>query len=253
MNQPLTHRERTPVRIAPKLALGMMAKDWIPGQVKTRLARDTGDLAASEIHKHFTLRLGKRLAKVADYRCVFVSPDDACERMQTAIAPDWLALPQHDGDLGYRMKHAFQTLFLKCDPANASQVVLIGADLPTLSAAELDMAFASLDAHDVVLGPAMDGGYYAIGLRGPWRAAYEGLFEAIAWSTEQVFEQTKQVIQNAGLNLAVLGMREDIDTLESLHRLLQADATEPELKSEIQSVLSVPAPSTFNLHSQYKP
>jgi len=230
----------------------MMAKYWIPGQVKTRLAKDTGDLVAADIHKHFTLRLGNRLANVADYRCVFVSPDEACDRMQTAITLGWLALPQRDGDLGCRMKHAFQALFLKCDPAKDAQVVLIGADLPTLSAAELEQAFASLVDHDVVLGPAMDGGYYAIGLRGPWQAEYEGLFTAIGWSTEQVFEQTRQVIRNASLDLAVLGMREDIDTLDSLHRLLQAEATESELKREIRRMLAVPAPSTSNLHSQYK-
>jgi uncharacterized protein len=77
-----------------------------------------------------------------------------------------------------------------------------------------------LKRSDVVLGPAADGGYYLIGLRLP----APQLFENIAWSTEQVLQQTLERIAARGLSCELLSEKEDIDDLESLRRHLAGDA-----------------------------
>lgn len=242
------HADPSPTRPShlalPHRALGMMAKYWVAGLVKTRLARDTGDEVAAAIHQHFTRRLTERLQKTADFPCVFVSPDGACTKMQGAIPSQWRCLPQGTGDLGQRMASALKALFSTGHSPSQTRAILIGADLPTLTPADVNAAFESLDKHDLVLGPADDGGYYLIGLQGPWRNEYQRLFQSIAWSTETVFKQTMDAAQAIRLRVATLGMREDIDNLETLQRLLQSSSTDDELKAAIGSLLAVPKCST---------
>jgi glycosyltransferase A (GT-A) superfamily protein (DUF2064 family) len=93
-------------------------------------------------------------------------------------------------------------------------VVAIGGDCPTLDAKCLDRAGAALDAHDVVLGPARDGGYYLIGLRKP---AGE-LFVDIPWSTPDVLRTTLRRIRAARLSHVCLAVKEDVDDRASLRR-----------------------------------
>jgi rSAM/selenodomain-associated transferase 1 len=213
-----------------------MAKHWIPGQVKTRLARDTSDYTAAQIHRRFTLQLGEQLSATGDLRYIFTSPDEACGEMQASLGRNWIAAPQGGGDLGMRMARAFQYLFASGNPL-PSRVILIGADLPTLTPGDLQAAFAELLQNDVVLGPATDGGYYLIGLRGPWRSEFGRLFEAIPWSTDDVFSITQRLTRNLGLTCSCLGIREDIDTVECLHRLLISDSIEQSLRDSIHALL----------------
>ena len=217
--------------------IGMMAKYWTPGLAKTRLARGSSDVAAALIHRQFTLHLGEQLSLAGDFRYVFTAPDDACEKMQAALGSHWIAVPQGQGDLGIRMQRAFQFLHTAADQSGQTQAILIGADLPTLTCGDMDAVFASLLQNDVVLGPAADGGYYLIGLRGPWRRDYEHLFESIPWSTGDVFSQTRQIIGKLGLTCGHLGVREDVDTVECLHRLQLSDEIDQPLKDSIRSIL----------------
>jgi len=216
----------------------MMAKHWVPGLVKSRLGKDTGLAIAAEIHKYFVNLLGNQLATTADFRCVFVSPDDACSNFKSEVGPHWITNPQGDGDLGTRMERAFKSLLTTTDDLTLPRMILIGADLPTLTSQDLEAAFEKLVTHEVVLGPAEDGGYYLIGLRGPWRNDFSKLFQSIDWSTSRVFEQTLNVIRSHALDLSLLGMREDIDTIEALNRLLLSTETDSELKKAVYSLLA---------------
>ncbi len=89
----------------------------------------------------------------------------------------------------------------------ASAAVIIGTDCPGLDARTLEEAFDSLHSHDVVLGPARDGGYYLIGLR----ASAPVLFQNMAWGTEVVLEETLRRAEAMGLTVHRLGVLDDVD------------------------------------------
>lgn len=126
---------------------------------------------------------------------------------------------QGEGSLGNRMERWFDTVL--GDPRQAtSRAILIGADCPTLSVAMLDEAQHRLATHDVVLGPAADGGYYLIGISTPWNAGrFHTIFDEIPWSTDQVFRITRERLVDAGISCYQLQEREDIDTMAELNRL----------------------------------
>lgn len=136
------------------------------------------------------------------------------------LMQDWLGSSiiyqqQSEGDIGCRMASAFQVSF----EAGMNRVVLIGTDCPDLNAQLLTQAFQSLEQHDLVLGPAEDGGYYLIGLR---RLIPE-LFMGISWSTAEVLQQTHSIARNLGLAVAYLPLLSDIDRPEDLWIWKQAN------------------------------
>jgi hypothetical protein len=95
-------------------------------------------------------------------------------------------------------------------------VMVIGTDLPTLPGSAFGEAVKLLAAHDLVLGPSRDGGYYLIGLRKP---APE-LFAGIPWSTDRVLALTQQKAAALGLRTALLPVRRDIDTVDDLRAVI---------------------------------
>ena len=90
----------------------------------------------------------------------------------------------------------------------ADAVVLVGADSPTLPVAYIEQAFAELRRADVVLGPAMDGGYYLVGCG----RRVPPIFHGIAWSTGQVLAQTLARLEDRSWRLALLPPWYDVDT-----------------------------------------
>jgi len=95
-------------------------------------------------------------------------------------------------------------------------VVIIGSDCPWLSDAEIEQAWNELETHDLVLGPARDGGYWLVGLREPKPAVFDG----ISWSTETVLEQTLERARGQSLRFLLLRELRDVDTLEDWHAFL---------------------------------
>lgn len=223
----------------PAEALIVMAKYWQPGRVKTRLAAKIGFEAAASLHELFTRRLAQTLSRASDCRQVRVSPDDCCRQMANAISPNWSVRAQGDGDLGQRMWRGF----CDCFAAGAGRVVMIGADLPTLCQADIQVAFEHLRTCDLVLGPASDGGYYLIGLR--HAANFDRmilLFQTIPWSTSSVLRDTLSIAARAGLSVEQLEEREDVDHWTDLVRLVQrlerSDSTDDtELATGIRATL----------------
>jgi len=105
--------------------------------------------------------------------------------------------------------HLLQTL--NCDAA-----ILVGSDIPLLTADHFDEARETLAATDgVVLGPADDGGYYLIGMR----RVYAELFEGVAWGTSRVLTDTLRVANRAGIKARLIRPAYDVDTIEDLQRL----------------------------------
>ncbi len=181
--------------------LGIFAKQPIAGQVKTRLARDTSAefaLRVAEACLHDSL---DRLAAVQATRVIVYAPPS----WSTYFWRDGFeAVPQGDGDLGARL----QRFFAVARSRGYQHVVVVGSDSPTLPSVYLEQAFAALATHDVVVGPAFDGGYYLIG------SSIESLtmFDDIPWSTSKVLEAT--ISRLADARLALLPPWYDIDTVD---------------------------------------
>ncbi|MEM9986947.1 MAG: TIGR04282 family arsenosugar biosynthesis glycosyltransferase, partial [Bacteroidota bacterium] len=120
----------------------------------------------------------------------------------------WPRRLQQGADLGERMHRAFTW----GKQQGYRHMVLVGSDIPGVSAALLREAFDQLNRSDVVIGPSSDGGYYLIGLKEPQM----GLFEHMPWSTDQVLASTHQRIQQHQLSATLLREESDVDTVEDL-------------------------------------
>ncbi len=192
--------------------LGMFAKFWTPGRVKTRLAATIGNDLAAEFHQLFLQSLLDRLQDVADVRRLYFSPASEAEAFR-ALHPKWETSPQVDGDLGVRIRSFFDESFA----AGFERVILIGSDSPDLSTAELNEGFTHLRNQDVVVGPSHDGGYYAIGAA----RKTPPLFAEISWGGDQVFQQTVQAIQSCGLSYRELAPWYDVDDIDDLRQLVE--------------------------------
>jgi rSAM/selenodomain-associated transferase 1 len=176
------------------------------GEVKTRLARETGSEAAAVVYRamaEHVLRATAPLDGTYD-RVVSYAPADAGDEIR-AWLPAETCLPQAEGDLGARMTHALASALA----SGASRAVLIGTDAPALGREHVLQAFAALRDVDLVLGPARDGGYYLVGLGAPRPA----LFEGIAWSTSSVCAATLERARALGLRHRLLPELRDVDTL----------------------------------------
>lgn len=128
--------------------------------------------------------------------------------MEQWLGADLLYRPQGEGDIGERMKRAFDEAF----EDGALLVVLVGSDIPGLTSEILERAFEGLRRCGMVLGPAMDGGYYLIGLRQPVPL----LFSGISWGSDRVLTQTLKAAETLGLTVELVDTLRDIDRIEDL-------------------------------------
>jgi rSAM/selenodomain-associated transferase 1 len=173
------------------------------GVVKTRLAKSIGAAAAVAAYRQLVETLLNQLSGLSGVEVCF-SPDDAASEVQRWLAESWHSSPQGDGDLGQRLHAAFERAF----DAGAKRVAIIGSDCPAIGVEEIREAWSGLQTHDVVLGPATDGGYWLVGLR----QLQPDLFRGVHWSTETVFTETFQRAQFAGLRVQLLRELADVDT-----------------------------------------
>ena len=181
----------------------MFAKAPVPGQVKTRLCPPLTPDEAATLHGSFVIDMLERTkAAVAKLklpldRYLACAPSSTLVFFQIMEERQSVKLIDQVGDdLGARMQQAFTTLFGK----GYQRVFIVGTDVPSLPLDHYKQALVLLDTHDVVLGPALDGGYYLIGLN---RRTPE-LFTAIPWSTGQVLALTQEKARTLGLTTALL-------------------------------------------------
>ncbi len=179
-----------------------------PGSVKTRLAKTMGSEQACAAYRELVTKV---LAAVESFHVELrFSPDDAQQEIAPWLRNNWTAAPQGDGDLGARMNRAFTDAFAR----GVERVVVIGSDCVELEAKDIRSAFRELKDHDLVVGPATDGGYWLIGLRSP----QPELFREIAWSTDEVLGKTLQRAKGLGLNIQLLRILNDVDNEEDWRR-----------------------------------
>jgi rSAM/selenodomain-associated transferase 1 len=199
--------------------LGIFAKFWAPGEVKTRLAASIGPEQGARLHRVFLETLIKRLSLVADRRVLVYSPPTRRLEFGELAAAGWELQPQADGDLGQRMQVYFQLAFA----SGATQAVLIGSDSPTLPITLIELAFKRLDETQAVLGPAADGGYYLVGATG----AVPPIFDRIAWSRSSVWAETVARLEAARWTFSALPDWYDVDDWDDLQRL-RAELDQPD-------------------------
>jgi rSAM/selenodomain-associated transferase 1 len=192
--------------------LGLFAKYWQPGRVKTRLAKDIGAERAATAYSHFVSTLLQRLGGCGEQRCLAYTPRERSSEFKALLPDGWQSQPQAEGDLGLRMKSFFEQRFA----AGCQRVVLLGSDSPNVPLVYVQQAFDRLRRHDVVLGPTEDGGYWLVGAAG----GVPDIFEAIPWSTPQVWSATLATIGAADLSHAVLPTWYDVDEQKDLNRLI---------------------------------
>ncbi|MBM3838107.1 MAG: glycosyltransferase [Verrucomicrobia bacterium] len=183
------------------------------GSVKTRLAAAIGPTPAAAAYRTLVEALLDRLAGCAGIELHY-TPEDALEEICPWLRPGWTARPQCSGDLGQRLQTAFQSSFT----AGARRTLVIGSDCPFIGPPDIEAAWSALTDHDVVLGPATDGGYWLIGLNAP----QEHLFKGISWSTETVLRETLNRCQTSGLRTVLLRELRDVDTKEDWQAYLQS-------------------------------
>lgn len=193
--------------------LGVFVKAPLPGRVKTRLAADVGPTRAAAMYR----RLGRQVVEATvsdDYAtAVWYLP-----RGEGRLVRYWLRglgvsrFHAQTGDtLGDRLHAALARHFRE----GAQRVLIIGSDCPAVDRRLIGEAFAALGEHDVVLGPACDGGYYLIGMN----AVHDALFRGIRWSSTAVLGETLAVARGLGLSHHRLRPLRDVDTISDAQAL----------------------------------
>lgn len=184
----------------------IFVKNPVAGKVKTRLARSVGEEKALSVYlklmeKTKAITRDLPLVKQVAYSD-FVAEEDLWDAKQ------FLKTMQLGDDLGERMKKAIDQAIEQ----GYKRVCLIGSDLYELSSDIIERAFALLEENDVVLGPAIDGGYYLIGVT----KMYDRLFENKRWGSSSVLNDTLNDTKDMNLKYALLPPLNDIDELEDI-------------------------------------
>lgn len=172
------------------------------GRGKTRLAAGIGRLEAWRFSRLVLAGLLRRLGRDPRWTLIVAAAPD-----RAATGRGWppgaeRRVPQGGGDLGRRMARA-----LAAPPAGP--VVLIGSDIPEVRPRHIAAAFRALGRHDVVFGPAADGGYWLVGVK-RLRAMPRGLFAGVRWSTPHALADSM-----AGLpRLHAVGLTDLLDDVD---------------------------------------
>ena len=183
----------------------VFAKPPRPGEVKTRLAAEIGAGEAARLATAFledTLVSLRRLP----LRVVLASTEPG---VSSPLADEWWI--QGDGELGERLERMLRRAL-----GHAPWAAAIGADSPGFPLAAIEEAESMLRSVDVALGPADDGGFYLIATR---RCPLE-MFAGVTWSEPDTLLQVERRLRTLGLSTARVARWFDVDTLESLRRLL---------------------------------
>ena len=179
-----------------------------PGKTKTRLMPDYTPEECAAIHTGFLNTIAFEAGNVyADLR-VYATPSVEDPSFRSLFPGNAEFFLQEGADLGERMERALtETLEAGYDFA-----VLVGTDLPELTAEDFRCAFRILEQRDAVLGPTGDGGYWLIGLKAPSHAP----FGPKEYGTDSVFEQTLSGLRSAGLTVGTVRTLDDVDTPDDL-------------------------------------
>ncbi|VVS99204.1 TIGR04282 family arsenosugar biosynthesis glycosyltransferase [Erythrobacter sp. EC-HK427] len=183
----------------PLPTIALFARYPVAGKAKTRLIPALGAEGAAELHR---LLVERTLSTMRASGLPFAVWTTGEEHAAFAQWPgeDVPMIAQGEGDLGARLARV---------PAPA---ILLGADIPDVTAEHLLAAAKALEEVPVVIGPASDGGYYLLGFRDP----VPFLFDDMPWGTEQVRALTEARLEARGISYRLLQTLDDCDRPEDL-------------------------------------
>jgi rSAM/selenodomain-associated transferase 1 len=177
------------------------------GKVKTRLARTIGQRAALAVYEELLGHTHAATAPLAVHKILWLAEAKPAAN-PAEFWPGYDQQEQVGADLGARMATAFTQSFAQ----GATAAVIIGTDCPGLTTNHLEQAFAALQTHDVVVGPAMDGGYYLLGMK----TLHASFFQGKTWSTDSVLAELLAEARALHLRVRQLPQLRDVDTAEDL-------------------------------------
>ena len=185
----------------------IFVKNPIIGKVKTRLAKEIGEEKALAVYRKLLEYTKKQVDKTAIQQYIFYS--DFIDKNDLWSNPVYRKYVQVGKGLGDKMKRAIDKVLML-----HKKVVIIGSDCPLIQSNHIVQAFIELESSDFVIGPAVDGGYYLLGLK----KNEESIFKNIEWSTEKVYAQTTEQLTKLGLSYSVLERLPDIDYKKDLDK-----------------------------------
>ena len=195
----------------------VFVKNPVPGQVKTRLIPYLSPEQAASLYQAFLIDWCNALSTISTaQRVIAYTPPEGLNTLQTLIGEDPVYIPQVGASLGQRLIAAARWA---CDQ-EYTKFLFVGSDSPTLPTQYVERALDLLESRDIVIGPSVDGGYYLIGFSKHGASlSVPTIFEGIAWSTEVVFRQTLEKIQEINAQLGLLPPWYDVDTPAGLQLL----------------------------------
>ena len=173
------------------------------GKVKTRLAKTIGNQGAFTVYTE--------LVKLTEDAIQPLQADKRVYFSQNILENSWtgcVKFAQEGEDLGVRMCNAFQKGFQD----GYERIVLIGSDLPDITAKHINEGLDTLQNNDAVFGPAQDGGYYLIGLS----KMHSFIFNDKPWSQSNLLKTTLEELNAKKITFGTLQTLNDIDTFDDL-------------------------------------
>ena len=202
-------KAQPPVRPrGPRPVVAVFAKDPVPGQVKTRLIPALRPDEAADLYRALLLDTIE-VVEATDARVIVaVTPATARRPLERLLGRRRRFLIQPPGDLGARLEGVLGLL----QEGGGKQVLVIGSDCPGVTPDRIREAWQALQSVPVVLGPALDGGFYLLGVSRP----APGILRDVPWSTGRVLEITRERLREQGLAARELAAERDLDTPRDL-------------------------------------
>ncbi len=176
------------------------------GKVKTRLAAQIGDAKAFSIYLLLADHTRSITEKLLMHKTLFYS--DHIDKKDNWSNKKYKKHVQSGKDLGAKMANSFEVGFI----AGYKSICIIGSDCFELTSNIITEAFLKLQTHDVVIGPARDGGYYLLGMN----KLNPELFYNKHWSSDTVLSSTLDDLKILGLDFWQLKTLNDVDEEKDL-------------------------------------
>lgn len=203
---------QTPVHFShPNRTLVIMAKAPRPGMVKTRLMESLPSAAVTALCRCLledTLALAKSLTSVD---VAVMCPESDQDELTQLVGSSAQVVAQQGAGLAAGLRSVFQH-FTRVSPQH---VIAFNSDSPHLAPSVLNRAFELLAAHDVVVGPTHDGGYYLVGAK----TVYPSLFEGDGMGTGSALDRLLARTKALELSMGYTESFYDIDVASDLVRL----------------------------------
>ena len=192
-------------------ALILFAMIPVAGKIKTRLMPFLSAEECVSLYSCFAKDIYQKSKELDADIYVFFTPRDNGGILKDLLGEDAVLLPQHGDDLGQKMKNAIGAVLR----LGYGKVVLMGMDIPHIHTETVQNAFDNLEHKDIVIHPALDGGYYLIGMK----QEYEPIWNIRRYGTNTVMYDTLQHMKEENLSISVGQMYYDIDRKEDLKQL----------------------------------